>query len=85
VLPAIGVGLVAPRIRHYTITLNFSDDSGVTQVAIFETARHDQSILLAILRAREPQHSMSRPPAVGPLSTASPTSAPVVSPTPSTH
>jgi phosphatidylglycerophosphate synthase len=55
VLPAVAVGLVKRRERKHFLTLRFSDSAGVAQAAVFEVAKNDPPVLLAILHARAPQ------------------------------
>jgi len=55
VLPAMFVGMVRQRQRKHFFTINYADSSNVSQVAIFEVAKHDQQAFLEMLRVRDPQ------------------------------
>lgn len=54
-LPALTVGLVAARQRHYTLSITYADSADVMQVAIFEVAQREQTTLQRIVKARAPQ------------------------------
>jgi hypothetical protein len=55
VLPTIAAGLVAARMRRDTVTITYADPSDAVQLAVFQMARRDQTIMQGILRARAPQ------------------------------
>lgn len=66
VLPAIAVGLMAPRIRRHYFTLNYADATGTSQIVIFEVAQHDQPAMEALFRARAPRQCYRGVPACAP-------------------
>ncbi|HTV08943.1 MAG TPA: CDP-alcohol phosphatidyltransferase family protein [Candidatus Aquilonibacter sp.] len=53
--PAMFVGMVAAREHIYRLTLSYHDDSGVSQVAVFQVNRNDAISLSELLRMRVPQ------------------------------
>jgi hypothetical protein len=55
VLPAIAVGLIKARARRHLVIINWKDDSGLAQTAVFETSKETARTMLALLRARSPQ------------------------------
>jgi hypothetical protein len=55
VLPAIAVVLVKKRQRKHFFRISFQDDSGTTEVAVFEVSTRTPKTLLPILQSRSPQ------------------------------
>lgn len=53
--PAMFVGMVAAREHIYRLTLSYHNDSGVSQVAVFQVNRNDVISLSELLRMRVPQ------------------------------
>ncbi|HZQ43281.1 MAG TPA: CDP-alcohol phosphatidyltransferase family protein [Acidobacteriaceae bacterium] len=53
--PAMFVGMVAAREHIYRLTLSYHNDSGVSQVAVFQVNRNDAISLSELLRMRVPQ------------------------------
>ena len=49
------VGMVAARVHIYRLTLSYRNDSGVSQVAVFQVNRSDAISLSELLRMRVPQ------------------------------
>lgn len=54
--PAMFVGMVAAREHVYRLTLSYHNDSGVSQVAVFQQVNRNDAISLSeLLRMRVPQ------------------------------
>jgi phosphatidylglycerophosphate synthase len=55
VLPLIAVSLVAHPSERHLVTIDYTDASGVAQVAVFEVSKRDQSVLVDVVNARSPR------------------------------
>jgi phosphatidylglycerophosphate synthase len=55
VLPLIAVSLVAHPSERHLVTIDYTDASGVAQVAVFEVSKLDQSVLVDVVNARSPR------------------------------
>jgi hypothetical protein len=55
VLPAIAVGLLKARAKRYTVTITWTDERGLAQVAEFEMPRQPSMALVTLVRLRAPQ------------------------------
>jgi hypothetical protein len=53
--PAMFVGMVAAREHIYRLTLSYRNDSGASEVAVFQVNRNDAISLSELLRMRVPQ------------------------------
>jgi CDP-diacylglycerol--glycerol-3-phosphate 3-phosphatidyltransferase len=51
-LPWVAVSLVAHPQRRYLVTVRYADADGTAQIAVFEVARRDQPVIVAIVNAR---------------------------------
>jgi hypothetical protein len=54
VLPAIAVGLVKARAQRHVVTISWTDEAGVAEVATLEASKDEARGLVALLRARAP-------------------------------
>jgi len=55
VLPAIGVGLIRERQHRHFFWISYRNESGVSQVGIFEVSKHLPRSLSAVLPNRAPR------------------------------
>ncbi len=59
-LLAVGVALLGVRQHTYTVTLNYTDGSGVAQVATLAVPRQDVKVVGNVLRERVPKPVMKK-------------------------